>query len=185
MPSPLSLDHARAHAIHLLALDVDGVLTDNGLWIGPVQGVATEFKRFDIRDGLGLVLLRGSGIAVLWVSARPSRATAQRAAELRIDAVLQLDGRSKLEALEEVLSARGLTWNQVAYAGDDLADLAVMARAGLPLTVPGAVPEIRAVAAGVTQAPGGHGAVREIIEALLRARGQWDAIVARYAGPPS
>lgn len=185
MPSPLSLDPARARAIRLLALDVDGVLTDNGIWIGPVHGALTEFKRFDIRDGLGLVLLRGSGIAVLWISSRPSPATAQRAAELRIDDVLQLDGRPKLEALDEVLSARGVAWSDVAYAGDDLADLAVMRRAGLPLTVPGAVPEIRAVSAGVTLTPGGHGAVREIIEALLRARGEWDAIVARYAGAPA
>ena len=182
MPSPLSLDRARAEAIRLLALDVDGVLTDNGLWIGMAQGGAIEFKRFDIRDGLGLVLLRGSGIAVLWVSSRPSPATTLRAAELGIDDVLQLDGRSKLDALDPVLSARGLGWDQVAYAGDDLADLAVMQRAGVPLTVPEAVPEIRAVAVGVTQARGGHGAVREIIEALLRARGEWDAIAARYAG---
>ncbi len=185
MPSPLSLDPAQARVIRLLALDVDGVLTDNGLWIGPGQGAPTELKRFDIRDGLGLVLLRGSGIDVLWISSRPSPATAQRAAELRIRDVLQLDGRSKLETLEEVLSARRVAWSEVAYAGDDLADLAVMQRAGLPLTVPGAVPEIRAVAAGVTRAPGGHGAVREIIEALLRARGEWTAIVARYAGVPS
>lgn len=182
MPSLLSLDRDRAAAIRLLALDVDGVLTDNGLWIGLVQGAPAELKRFDIRDGLGLVLLRGSGIAALWVSSRPSPATTLRAEELRIDDVLQLDGRTKLDALGAVLSERGLTWDQVAYVGDDLADLAVMQRAGLPLTVPDAVPEIRSVAVGVTHAPGGHGAVREIIEALLRARGDWDGVVARYAG---
>ncbi len=182
MPSPLSLDRDRAGAIRLLALDVDGVLTDNGLWIGLVRDVPPEFKRFDIRDGLGLVLLRGSGIAALWVSARPSPATRIRAAELGVDDLLQLDGRPKLDALGAVLSDRGIAWSEVAYVGDDLADLAVMQRAGLPLTVPDAVPEIQAVAAGVTRARGGQGAVREIIEALLRARGEWDAITARYSG---
>jgi len=170
----------KASRVRILALDVDGVLTDNGIWIGPVAGEPVELKRFDIQDGLGLRLLRTAGIPVIWVSGRHSEATAMRAEELRVDELLQVPGPGKLDALREVLSRRGLGWEDLAYVGDDLADLQVMRRVGLPLAVANAVPEIRAVADCVTSAPGGHGAVREIVDALLKARGVWPEMLERY-----
>ena len=176
----MEIDAAKASRVRIVALDVDGVLTDNGIWIGPVAGERVELKRFDIQDGLGLRLLRTAGIPIIWVSGRQSAATAMRAEELQVDEVLQVPGPAKLEALGELRSRRGLGWEDVAYVGDDLADLPVMRRVGLPIAVANAVPEIRAVADCVTTAPGGHGAVREIVEALLKARGVWPEMLERY-----
>lgn len=176
----MEIDAARAARVRLLALDVDGVLTDNGIWIGPVAGERVELKRFDIQDGLGLRLLRTAGIPVLWLSGRHSEATALRAEELRVDELLQVGGPQKLDAMGKVLSRRGLAWDDVAYVGDDLADLQVMRRVGLPIAVANAVAEIKAAAAAVTSASGGHGAVREIVDALLKARGVWTDMLERY-----
>jgi 3-deoxy-D-manno-octulosonate 8-phosphate phosphatase (KDO 8-P phosphatase) len=176
----MEIDAAKASRVQIVALDVDGVLTDNGIWIGPLAGERVEFKRFDIQDGLGLRLLRTAGIPVIWLSGRHSAATEMRAEELQVDEVLQVAGPAKLEALGEVRSRRGLAWEAVAFAGDDLADLPVMRRVGLPIAVANAVSEIRAVADCVTTAPGGHGAVREIVEALLKARGVWPEMLERY-----
>jgi 3-deoxy-D-manno-octulosonate 8-phosphate phosphatase (KDO 8-P phosphatase) len=176
----LTLDPEAARRLGLLALDVDGVLTDNGIWIGPIAGERVELKRFDIQDGLGHVLLRTAGIPVVWLSGRHSEATALRARELKIEELLQVPGAHKLEALEALLERRGLQWTEVGYVGDDLADLQVLRRVGLPIAVANAVAEVRAVAAYVTHAAGGHGAVREIADALLKARGIWDDIMERY-----
>jgi 3-deoxy-D-manno-octulosonate 8-phosphate phosphatase (KDO 8-P phosphatase) len=168
-----------------VVLDVDGVLTDNGIWLGPVAGERVELKRFDIQDGLGLKLLRSADIPVVWLSGRHSEATAMRARELKVDELLQVPGPKKLDALTGLLERRGLTWAEVAYAGDDLADLQVLRRVGLPIAVPNAVAEVRAVASVVTRAPGGHGAVREIVEALLKARGVWAEMLERYFEEPA
>ena len=180
----MGIDPALARRIRLLVLDVDGVLTDNGIWLGPVNGERVELKRFDIQDGLGLVLLRTAEIPVVWLSGRHSEATALRARELKVDEVLQVPGPRKLEALTDLLVRRGLDWAEVAYAGDDLADLQVLRRVGLPIAVPNAVAEVRAVATFVTRAPGGHGAVREIVETLLKARGEWADMLERYFTQP-
>lgn len=176
----MPIDPAVARRVRLLVLDVDGVLTDNGIWLGPVAGERVELKRFDIQDGLGMVLLRSAEIPVVWLSGRHSEATALRARELRIEELLQVPGPRKLEALTELLARRGLDWEEVAYAGDDLADLQVLRRVGLPMAVPNAVAEVRALASFVTRAAGGHGAVREIVEALLKARGVWPEMLERY-----
>ena len=170
----------KARKIRLLALDVDGVLTDNGIWVAPVGGDRVEFKRFDIQDGLGLVLLRGSGIDVAWVSGRHSEATALRARELCIPTLIQDGGARKLPAMERLLAEKGLAWDEVAYVGDDIADLPVLRRAGLPIAVANGCPEVKESAAFVTTAPGGHGAVREVIVTLLRARGEWTDALHRY-----
>ena len=169
-----------ARRIRLLALDVDGVLTDNGIWVAPVNGDRVEFKRFDIQDGLGLVLLRNTAIEVAWVSGRQSEATALRARELRIPILIQDSGARKLPAMEKLLAEKGLAWDEVAYMGDDIADLPVLRRAGLPIAVANGCPEVMASAAYVTTARGGHGAVREAVVALLRARGEWDLALQRY-----
>ncbi|HYC33326.1 MAG TPA: HAD hydrolase family protein [Gemmatimonadales bacterium] len=181
----MHIDPAVAHRIRLLVLDVDGVLTDNGIWLGPVAGERFELKRFDIQDGLGLKLLRTAGIPVVWLSGRHSEATALRARELEVDELLQVPGPRKLQALSALLQRDGIAWEEVAYAGDDLADLQVLRRVGLPLAVPNAVAEVRAVATAVTRAPGGHGAVREIVEALLKARGVWAEMLERYFEEPA
>ena len=174
------IDPVVARQIRLLALDVDGVLTDNGIYLGPVDGHRVELKRFDIQDGLGLGLLRGGPIEVAWVSGRVSEATSLRAAELRIPTIIQEPTANKLPAMTALLEAKGLTWDEVAFVGDDLADLVVMARAGLPIAVANAVPEVKAIASWTTTRAGGFGAVREVIEAILTARGEWADTVARY-----
>lgn len=176
----MEIEPARAARVRIVALDVDGVLTDNGIWIGPVAGERVELKRFDIQDGLGLRLLRTAGLPVLWLSGRHSEATALRAGELQVDELLQVPGPRKLDALTKVLARRGLEWEDVAYVGDDLADLQVMRRVGLPIAVANAVLEVREVAVAVTQARGGHGAVREVADALLKARGVWPDMLERY-----
>ncbi len=178
------LDASLARKVRLLGLDVDGVLTDNGVYIGPVAGETVELKRFDIQDGLGLILLRIAGLPVVWLSGRSSEATALRAQELRVDEVLQVPGPRKLEAFGQVLEARGIAWEEVAYVGDDLADLMIMRRVGVPIAVANAVAEVKAVAAFVTRASGGRGAVREVIETLLTARGEWSGILERYFTEP-
>ncbi|MCL4866681.1 MAG: HAD hydrolase family protein [Gemmatimonadales bacterium] len=173
-------DLARAARIRLLVLDVDGVLTDNGIYLGVVDGRRVEFKRFDIQDGLGLALLRGTGVEVAWLSARPSEATVLRAEELRIPTCIQDPRGRKLPVLTGLLADRGLTWEEVGFVGDDLADLAVLKRVGWAVAVANATAEVKAVAHWVTEAAGGHGAVREVVETLLRARGEYDTALARY-----
>ena len=174
------IDAAAARKVRLLGLDVDGVLTDNGVYIGPIAGDRVELKRFDIQDGLGLILLKTAGLPVVWVSGRASEATALRAAELRVDELLQVPGPRKAAAFEQVLLRQGVSWDEAAFVGDDLADLPILRRVGLPIAVANAVAEVKQVAAYVTRAAGGHGAVREVIEALFRARGEWPAILERY-----
>ena len=175
-----TLSSAAARRVRLIGLDVDGVLTDNGVFIGPVAGERVELKRFDIQDGLGLILLRTAGLPVVWLSGRSSEATALRAAELGVEEVLQVPGPRKVAAFAEVLERRGIPWADAAFVGDDLADLPVLRKVGLPIAVANAVPDVKAAAAHVTRAAGGHGAVREVVEAILRARGDWGEILTRY-----
>jgi 3-deoxy-D-manno-octulosonate 8-phosphate phosphatase (KDO 8-P phosphatase) len=181
----MEIEAAAAARVRILALDVDGVLTDNGIYLGPVAGQRVELKRFDIQDGLGLRLVRTAGIPVLWLSGRHSEATSLRAEELQVDELLQVPGPDKLDAMAQMLSRRGLAWEDVAYVGDDLADLQVMRRVGLPIAVANAVPEIREIAAAVTEARGGYGAVREVADALLKARGVWPEMLERYFTEPT
>ena len=169
-----------ARGIKLLVLDVDGVLTDNAIFLGLVAGQRVEFKRFDVQDGLGMALLRGGPIEVVWLSGRHSEATTLRATELKIGTVIQDSAARKLPALTKLIAERGIGWEEVAFVGDDLADLTVMERVGLPIAVGNAVAEIRGIAKAITSRPGGHGAVREAVEMLLRARGEWESAIARY-----
>jgi len=155
---------------------VDGVLTDASVFIGGKD----EIKRFDILDGLGLVLLRRVGIKVGWISSRPSPATKLRAQELKIDFLVQ-QKNSKVAAVESILARAHHTWGQVCYVGDDIVDLGVLKRAGLAVAVANGVIEARTTAHYVTKADGGHGAVREVVEMILKAQKQWAALVAGYA----
>jgi len=174
-----------ARRVRLLGLDVDGVLTDNGIYVGPVDGRTVELKRFHIQDGLGHVLMRTADIPVVWVSGRHSEATSARARELQVDELLQVPGPRKLEAFGGLLERRGIPWQDAAFVGDDLADLQVLRRVGLPIAVANAVDDVKAVAAYVTRAAGGHGAVREVVDLLLQARGIWPELLDRYFTEPA
>ena len=174
------LDPAVARRIRLVGLDVDGVLTDNGLYVGMVQGVPAELKRFDIQDGIGIVLLRLAGIRVVLLSGRRSEATELRGEELAVDACVQGHHARKHPAFAALLERFGVAWDEAAFLGDDLPDVPVLRSVGLPVAVANATGDARAVACHVTTAAGGRGAVREFVETLLRARGEWEATVERY-----
>ncbi|MFM9059455.1 MAG: KdsC family phosphatase [Planctomycetaceae bacterium] len=176
MPAPADLD-SRLAQVELLLLDVDGVLTDGGVTLGPDGG---ESKTFHIRDGLGLRLWQRAGYRAGIVTGRTSRAVERRAAELGIDLVRQ-GVTDKGAAVTELAAACGLDLARTAFMGDDLPDLAALARCGVALAPADACAEVRAAAALVTGAPGGRGAVREAVERMLRARGAWEALAARCA----
>jgi len=169
-----------AARIRLVILDVDGVLTDGGVFLGGAQsGEAIEFKRFEITDQLGIKLLQWAGLEVVFVSGRSSGGNRLRAAELEC-ACYEGPGGFKLEILERLHRQHGLGWEQTACVCDDLADLPILTRAALPVAVANAVPEVRAAAVWQTSRRGGDGAVREFAEALLRARGDYVERIAEY-----
>jgi len=172
------IDAALARRLKLVGFDVDGVLTDNGVYIGMVGDHPVEFKRFHIQDGLGVRMLRAAGLVVVWASARRSDATDLRARELKVDEVVQ--DNKKLATFAALLERRGVAWDECAFVGDDLADLPVLKRVGLPIAVANAVAEVRAAARLVTVVAGGQGAVREVAELVLKARGEWDGLVSKY-----
>lgn len=182
MPSPSGdIDPHVAGLIRLVVLDVDGVLTDGGIYVSARPGQdPIELKRFDIQDGLGVKMLRWSGIEVAIVSGRVSEATAWRAQELGIDECHQDPDAKKLPVVQKLLDDRGLGWEAAAMVGDDLADLPILERVALPVAVSNAVPEVHAVSRWTTEARGGRGAVREFARALLTARGEWDGLVREY-----
>jgi 3-deoxy-D-manno-octulosonate 8-phosphate phosphatase (KDO 8-P phosphatase) len=166
---------ARLRRVKLFLTDVDGVMTDGNVFITR-DG---EFKQFSIQDGLGLVLLRKSGIKVGWISARPSEVTTRRAEELKIDFLSQKK-ESKVSAAEEILAAAGVSWPEVCFVGDDIVDLCLLKRAGLAVAVANAIDEAKAMAHYVTKAPGGHGGVREVVTMILKAQGKWSALVRQF-----
>jgi 3-deoxy-D-manno-octulosonate 8-phosphate phosphatase (KDO 8-P phosphatase) len=168
-----------ARTVQVVVVDVDGVLTDNGVYLGAMDERRVELKRFHIMDGLGIKMLQWAGLRVVLVSGRESAATTLRAHELGVES-RQVDGGYKLPLVDEVLAESGVDWSALAVVADDLADLPVMERAGLPVAVANAAPEVRAEAAWTTTRPGGDGAVREFAEALLGARGEWAALVEAY-----
>jgi 3-deoxy-D-manno-octulosonate 8-phosphate phosphatase (KDO 8-P phosphatase) len=176
----LALDQARARAIRLVALDVDGVLTDGGIYLGDVDGARQEFKRYDIQDGLGIRFLRDAGILVAIVTGRVSESVRLRADELEVDELAQIRDAFKLPALLRMLEERGIDVAECAFVGDDFPDLAVLRVVGLPVAVGNAVPEVARECAVRLTRTGGRGAVREFAELLLRARGEWDAVTERY-----
>lgn len=166
----------RVARVELLLLDVDGVLTDGGI---TYTDAGEELKRFHVRDGSGLKLWRLAGMRAAIVSGRASAAVDRRAAELGVAPVLQKRD-DKLAALAEVLAATGTTADRVCAVGDDLPDLPVLAAVGVAVAVADACPELRAAADYVTAVPGGHGAVRDAVEWLLKQQGRWDALIGRY-----
>ena len=166
----------RAADIKLVLFDVDGVLTDGKVLL---HGDGTESKQFDIKDGTGIVWALRLGFTVGFLSARSSASTAQRAAQLGVTLVHQ-GVSSKLETYDQIVDALLLEDGQVAYMGDDVLDLAVLARVGIAAAPADAVADVRSRVHWVSQARGGDGAARELIEMILKAQDKWEGLVAAY-----
>lgn len=167
----------RLKKIKLLILDVDGVLTDGKIII---DSKGEEIKVFDVQDGFGLVILRKSGIKTAILTARASRVVHHRAKDLKIDKVYQ-DAYPKLDYYKKLLREFKLKDEEVCFMGDDWPDIEVLKQVGFAVAVPNAVPEAKEVADYVTKNRGGAGAVREVIELILKDRGLWPAIISRKA----
>jgi 3-deoxy-D-manno-octulosonate 8-phosphate phosphatase (KDO 8-P phosphatase) len=169
-----------ASKIKLLLMDVDGVLTDGKLYNIPgPDGAMVETKAFDSQDGIGLQWLAREGIQTGLISGRDSPATVVRAKQCKFAYVYQ-GHTEKIPILEEIFSRSGLSKDQVAYIGDDFTDVVAMRRVALGVATANARPEVKACADFVTQAEGGHGAVREVVELLLKAQGHWEDILQHY-----
>ena len=163
--------------IKLLLMDVDGVLTDGSI---NLDHLGRETKRFHVRDGMGIVAWQKLGLMCGILTGRPSVVTTHRAAELGIELVSQGSAEGKLAAYENLCQRAGVTDDQVAFIGDDIADLPVLRRVGYPMTVADGVAEVKGVAKYIAKVPGGHAAVRDAIEHLLKAMGRWDEVLDRY-----
>ncbi|UCB52443.1 MAG: HAD-IIIA family hydrolase [Candidatus Zixiibacteriota bacterium] len=157
-----------AKKVRLLILDVDGVLTDNGIYLDD-RGI--ESKRFNVIDGVGIRLAQKAGVEVALISGRPSKATRFRASQLKIKHV-SLGQPDKVKAYEKLKRTLKVKDDQIAYMGDDLLDVPVLRRVGLPICVRNANPEVKRFARLVTETRGGEGAVREVVDMILKAKGE-------------
>ena len=167
----------KAKNIKLVILDVDGVMTDGRIVIDD-NGV--ESRNFDIKDGMGVVVLMMSGVEVAIITSKKSGAVRHRAEEVKIKR-FQEGIKKKTEPYEEMLKEMGITDAEVAYVGDDLVDLSMMKRVGLPIAVGDAVDDVKQHAAYVTKARGGYGAVREVAEMILKSQDKWDKILSKIS----
>jgi 3-deoxy-D-manno-octulosonate 8-phosphate phosphatase (KDO 8-P phosphatase) len=177
----LSSIERRAARIKLLLMDCDGVLTDGRLWLIGEEG---EQKSFNVRDGLGLDLWHRAGFKSGIISGRNSKALERRAQGLGIE-YLRQGSQKKIKDFEALLGLAGVDENEVAFVGDDLNDVPLMLRSELAVAVADASEETRACAHYVTKAAGGFGAVREVIELILKAQGRWSEVTMRYLKPVS
>jgi 3-deoxy-D-manno-octulosonate 8-phosphate phosphatase (KDO 8-P phosphatase) len=178
-----------ARRIRFVGLDVDGVLTDGGIYLGSVDAGGAhqpfELKRYDIQDGLGIAFLRRAGIRVGIVTGRESETVRMRAKELGIEDVAQDSSAQKVGPFVEMLARHGIKPADAAFLGDDFPDLPVLNVVGLPVAVGNAVPEIRAVCKLRLTRSGGTGAVRDFAELLLKARGEWKTVYEEYVAERS
>ena len=166
----------RASRIKLLLMDCDGVLTDGRLWL---TGDDDEQKSFNTHDGLGLSLLHRAGLKSGIITGRSSKAVTRRAQELGVE-FLRQGNPDKIAAFEQLLLEANVTESEVAFVGDDLPDIPLMRRAELAVAVADAMEETRLAAHYLTRARGGHGAVREVIELILKSQGRWQDLVDDY-----
>ena len=178
LPPPL---RERLAAVRLLAMDVDGVLTDGTIiWTArPQGGAALESKSFSVKDGLGLSLARAAGLPVVWITGRTSSVVERRAVELGVTELHQW-ARNKAVVLEEIKSRHALPAAAILFVGDDLNDVPAFHAVGVRVAVADAAPEVRALADWVTRAGGGRGAIREVVETVLGAQGRWEEVVERF-----
>ncbi len=168
----------RARRVALVLMDVDGVMTDGRLVL---LGSDREAKAFDAKDGVGVWLARRAGLRTGLISGRGSAAVLRRANELGMDEV-HLKVEDKLGAYRRILKRRGLTDAEVCYIGDDLVDLPILEQVGMSVAVADAHPEVLRRTRFITRARGGRGAVREVIDAILRAQGKWTTIMGWFTG---
>jgi YrbI family 3-deoxy-D-manno-octulosonate 8-phosphate phosphatase len=168
----------RAATIELILSDVDGVLTDGGISYDN-QGI--EYKQFHVRDGLGIKFWQRAGGTFGLLTARSSHIVRVRAAELGIDLIRQ-GFDDKLAVAQQILEQLKLPPQKVCYIGDDLADIPLLQHVGLGVAVANAATDVLSIAHYVTKTEGGRGAVRELIESILRAQGRWDEVIRRYTG---
>jgi 3-deoxy-D-manno-octulosonate 8-phosphate phosphatase (KDO 8-P phosphatase) len=172
----LSAIEKRAARIRLLLMDCDGVLTDGRLWL---LENGDERKSFNVKDGLGLELFHRAGLQTGIISGRTSSALERRARDLGVAFVRQ-GAQDKIRVFEELIAQAGVAESEVAFVGDDLADIAIMQRSEFAVAVADAAAETRSIAHYVTRANGGQGAVREVVEIILKAQGRWSDLVQEY-----
>jgi len=166
----------KARKIKILLLDVDGVLTD-GRIIYDSSG--RDMKFFDVHDGLGVYCLKKAGIKTILITAKGSWAISPRARDMQVEGVYE-NISPKTIALEKILKKYKVNTEEICFVGDDLVDLCLMKRVGLPIAVFNAAPEIKQSASYITLRHGGRGAVREVSELILKAQGRWEEIVGVY-----
>lgn len=173
----------RARKIKVLVFDVDGVLTDGQIFVLPESSSADakgiEFKGFAAHDGLGISLARLGGLRIGIITKRQSRTVAIRASDLKVEFVYQGQAH-KLAAAEEILAKAGVTFEELAYVGDDIVDFPVMRRCGLAIATANARPQVKAMAHYVTANAGGHGAGRDAVDFILAAQGSLDRVIEEY-----
>jgi 3-deoxy-D-manno-octulosonate 8-phosphate phosphatase (KDO 8-P phosphatase) len=174
-----------ARRIRFVVLDVDGVMTDGGIYLGAVDGRPMEFKRYEIQDGLGIYLMQKAGVRVGVITGRVSESVRLRCVELGIDDFAQDPHAQKLPAFLHMLDRHGIAPSETAFIGDDFPDMAVLKLVGLPVAVANAVPEIKEICTMQLTRSGGAGAVREFAEVLLKARGDWEPVTERYVAERS
>lgn len=180
MPAPKLPHPELLLPIRLVAMDVDGVLTDGVItWSARGRGDLIETKAFHVKDGLGISVARAAGLIVAWITGRSSAIVERRAQELGI-ADLHQSARNKRIAIEEIMRKHGLAPEAIAYVADDLNDIPALRHVGVRIAVGDAAEEVARDAHWVTECPGGRGAVREVVEGILGAQGKWDAAVAEY-----
>jgi len=172
LPAPLE-------GLRVLVLDVDGVLTDGTVVLGHGGERGEELKAFDLRDGAGIALWRDAGHHATFLTGRGGAAVRRRARELRIERIWE-HTRNKVAAFDEILAHFGVPAEAVAFMGDDLPDLRLFGRAGLCAAPADACADVRERADLVVPSRGGRGAVRDLIEHILRSTGRWEALLERY-----
>lgn len=180
MSVPQEISVKAAKRVKLVIFDVDGVLTESGVFVGSTPtGETLEFKRFDIQDGIGVKMLIWGGLKVALVTGRPSEATAIRALELGVECYQVVDAK-KLPIVEDLIRRYAICWDEVAMLADDIPDLAVLRKAGLKAAVSNATEPVLNIADWISSRPGGHGAAREFTDALLNARSELDNVIESY-----
>ncbi|MFH1798526.1 MAG: HAD hydrolase family protein [Candidatus Omnitrophota bacterium] len=166
----------RAKKIKLLALDVDGVLTDGRIIYG---SYGDELKNFDVNDGLGILLVKRARLKCIILTAKGAKVVTKRAKELGIDKVYQ-NFHYKIEALKKIRAKFRVKEEEICFVGDDLIDIPILKRSGLAVSPPNAVDDVKKFAHFITKKSGGRGAVREVCDLLLKAQEKWDKATARY-----
>ncbi|MDP8258163.1 MAG: HAD-IIIA family hydrolase [Candidatus Aadella gelida] len=166
----------RAKNIKLLVVDVDGVLTDGTITYGTY---GDELKSFNVNDGLGIILVKRAGIKCVILTAKASRSVKKRAKDLKINKVYQ-NFHYKINALSKIINKFNVKHEEICFIGDDVIDIPVLKRVGLAVTVPNGMEEVKSYAHYETKKKGGHGAVREVCELILKANGLWDSVTKAY-----